>query len=189
MTKSFSFPTDTYVLIGKIGKAHGLKGEVKLISFSDQPQNIEQYRHLVLVTEQGKLSPPYPVVKARTGAKEVIVALQGVTDRTDAEQLCGCGVLVAKEELPKLHEDEFYLHELEGLHVTTDDGRFLGRVQSFLYNGVQDILVVGTGNEEFLIPLIPGMIVERNEEGMVIAPPPGLLEMNSDTSGDGDTPR
>ncbi len=188
MTQRFSFPTDKYVLIGKIGKAHGLKGEVKVISFSDQPKNIEQYRQLVLVTEQGNLSSPLDIVQSRAGAKETIVALQSITDRTAAEKLRGSGVLVAKEELPPLPEDEFYLHELEGVEVTTEEGQALGRVQSFLYNGVQDILVVGAGEEEYLIPLIPGMIVERNEDGIVIAPPPGLLEINSETGEQGDTP-
>ncbi len=188
MTKSFSFPTDEYVLIGKIAKAHGLKGEVKIISFSGQPQNIQQYRHLVLVTKQGRLSPPYPVTKSRVGNKEAIVLLDGVTDRSSAEELCQCGVLVRKKELPQLHGEEFYLHELEGLRVTTDEGRLLGRVHSFLDNGAQDILVVRAGGEEFLIPLIPGMIVERNAEEIIIAPPPGLIDINSGEGGQGDTP-
>ena len=108
--------------------------------------------------------------------------LKGVTDRTDAEKLCGQGVLVHKEDLPTLDADEFYLHELEGLQVETEEGQVLGRVESFFNNGVQDILVVGTGKNEFLIPLIPGMISKRNEKGLTIAPPPGLLDINSGDS-------
>ncbi|MBU0961606.1 MAG: ribosome maturation factor RimM [Proteobacteria bacterium] len=179
MADSFSFPKDDYVLIGKIAKAHGLKGEVKIMSFSGQPQNIELYRHVVLVSEQGRLTPRFTIAKSRIGNKEAIVAIEGINDRNSAENLCGYGVLVRKDELPQLNGDEFYLHELEGLRVTTDDGQYLGRVHSFLNNGAQDILVVMKGNDEFLIPLIPGMIVDRNKEEMIIAPPPRLIDINS----------
>ena len=179
MTKSFSFPTDKYVLIGKITKAHGIKGEVKVLSFSDQPQNIEQYKELILVSDQGGLSPPFPVIRSRTGTKEAIVSLKGVTDRSDAEDLSGYGILVPKDALPKLTGDDFYLHELEGLQVVTKEGRVLGKVHSFFDNGAQDIIVVQGEGEEYLIPLIPGIIVQRNESELTIAPAPGLLEMNS----------
>ncbi|MBU0946297.1 MAG: ribosome maturation factor RimM [Proteobacteria bacterium] len=180
MTDSFSFPTDDYVLIGKITKAHGLKGEVKIMSFSGRPQNISQYRHVVLVSEQGRLTPPFTVVRSRPSNKEAIVVIEGINDRSHAEGLSGYGVLVRKDELPQLKGDEFYLHELQGLHVTTDEGVRLGTVQAFLDNGAQDILVIRKGNDEFLIPLIPGMIVERNKEAMIIAPPPGLIDINCD---------
>ncbi len=183
MTDRFSFPTDKYVLIGKITKAHGLKGEVKISSFSGQPQNIKQYRQLVLISEQGEITAPFTVASSRAGNKEAIVVIEGITDRNHAEDLCGYGVLVRKDELPQLHGDEFYLHELEGLRVTCEDGHYLGRVHSFLDNGAQDILVVREGKNEFLIPLIPSMIVERNKEGMIIAPPPGLIDMNSGEKG------
>ena len=179
MAKHFSFPTDEYVLIGKITKAHGIKGEVKIFSFSDQPKNIEQYRQLTLVSPAGELSQPYPVVRIRTGGKEAIAALEGITDRNGAEELCGYGILVLKDSLPKLDGDEFYLHELEGLRVVTEDGRAVGTVHSFFDNSAQDMLVVLDKGKEFLIPLIPSMIVKRDATEITIAPPPGLLDINS----------
>ncbi len=179
MTKRFSFPADKYVLIGKVTKAHGIKGEVKMLSFSDQPENIRQYRQLTLVSPAGELSPPCSVVRARTGGKEAIIALEGITDRNHAEKLAGYGVLVLKESLPELDGDEFYLHELEGLRVVTEDGRIIGTVHSFFDNSAQDILVVLNKGEEFLIPLIPGMIVKRDATEIIIAPPPGLLDINT----------
>ena len=183
MADSFSFPMDKYVLIGKITKAHGLKGEVKILSFSGQPQNIKRYRQLVLVSEQGRLTPPFTVTKVRVAKKEAIVVIEEINDRTQAEKFCGYGILVRKDELPQLSGDEFYLHELEGLQVTTDQGRHLGRVEAFLDNGAQDLLVVRKEKDEFLIPLIPGMIVERNKEAMIISPPPGLVDINSGEKG------
>lgn len=176
---NYSFPTEEYVLIGKIGKAHGLKGELKIIPFSGESQSITQHRKLTLVSPQGQLYPSVNVLSTRAGNKEVITRLEDVADRNQAEELCGCGVLVQKKDLPDLEGDGFYLHELDGIQVRTEDGRVLGKVDGFFDNGVQDILVVKDTKDEFLIPLIPGMIVERNKEYLVIAPPPGLLELNT----------
>ena len=179
MADDYTFPTEKYVLIGKISKAHGLKGELKIIAFSGQSQSITQHRELILVSTQGQLSPAFKVLQSRPGNREVITRLEGVSDRNQAEELCGCGVLVEKGALPELGDDEFYLHELDGIQVRTADGRMLGRVTGFFDNGIQDILIVKDSKDEFLIPLIPGMIVERNAEVLIIAPPPGLLQMNS----------
>ncbi len=182
MAESFSYPADEYVLIGQVTKAHGIKGELKIMAFSGQLQSITQHKSLILVSRQGLISPPFNVLRSRIGNKEAIVHLKGVSDRNHAEKLCKHGVLVHKDDLPILAADELYLHELEGLQVKTVEGQVLGRVESFFSNGVQDILVVGTGEKEFLIPLIPGMISKRNETCVTIAPPPGLLDINSGDS-------
>lgn len=188
MAGNYSFPTADYVLIGKVTKAHGIKGELKMVAFSGELQSITQHNKLLLVSRQGKMSPLFDVVRARTGNKEAIVQLKGVTDRNSAEELCGLGILVSKDALPKLQGDEFYLHELEGLQVKTEDGAILGKIDSFFYNGVQDILVINKGKDEILIPLIPGMITEQDENSLTIAPPPGLLTLNSGESKQGLTP-
>ncbi len=179
MAGNYSFPTDEYVLIGKVTKAHGIKGELKMVSFSGELQSITRHNKLLLVSTKGQISPSYDVARSRAGNKEAIVQLKGVTDRNSAEELCGLGVLVSKDALPKLQGDEFYLHELEGLQVKTEAGEMLGKVDAFFHNGMQDILVIRQGNEEILIPLIPGMITERDENSLTIAPAPGLLTLNS----------
>lgn len=181
----YPYPADEYVLIGRITKAHGIKGEVKMIAFSGQAQSITQHKSIFLVSRQGEISPACNIYKSRIGNKETIVHLQGVDDRNSAEKLCSYGVLVYKSDLPRLGADEFYLHELEGLQVETKEGNVLGKIESFLNNGMQDILVVKEGQKEYLIPLIPGIISERNSKYIVIAPQPGLLDMNSSDSSQG----
>ncbi len=188
MADSFPFEAETYVLIGKVTKAHGIKGELKIRAYSGELQSITQHKELILVSKNGHVSPAFHVVRARTGNKEAIVSLKGVTDRNQSEELCGKGVLVFKENLPDLDADEFYLHELKGLQVQTEDGQDIGIVIAFFDNGVQDILVVKSGKNEILIPLIPGMITERNTSCLIIAPPPGLLEINSGDSDKGAAP-
>ncbi len=180
MADEYSFPKEKYILIGKVSKAHGLKGELKIIAFSGEAKSIIQHRSLTLVSPQGQISPAFNLLKSRPGNREVISHLEGITDRNQAEKLCGYGVLVKRDTLPDLGNDAFYLHELDGLQVRTENGDEIGRVAGFIDNGVQDILVVKNSTEEFLIPLIPGMIMDRNAEVLVIAPPPGLLQINSE---------
>jgi 16S rRNA processing protein RimM len=185
MADSFSFDSEKYVLIAKVSKAHGIKGELKMHAFSSQPQSITQHKKLLLISSQGQLSPFLDVVRSRAGNKETIVQLKGITNRNDAEKLCGHGVLVKKEDLPELKKDEFYLHELEGLQVKTGAGEILGIIDSFFHNGMQDLLVIKKGKNEIMVPLIPGMITKRDKNSLTIAPPPGLLEINSGDSAKG----
>lgn len=179
MADSFPFEAEKYVLVGKVTKAHGIKGELKIRAYSDEPQSITRHKELTLVSREGLIHPVFHVVRARSGNKEVIVSLKEVNDRSHSEKLCDMGVLVYKDDLPDLDADEFYLHELEGLQVQTEEGEILGQVESFFNNGMYDLLVVNSGKNEVLIPLIPGMITERNTSCLIIAPPPGLIDINS----------
>jgi len=179
MADFFSFDQEKYVLIAKVTKAHGIKGELKMHAFSGHLQSITQHQKLFLVSRQGQGSTLFDVVRSRTGNKEAIIQLKGVNDRNDAEKLCNYGVLVEKENLPELKKDEFYLHELEGLLVKTEVGDIIGTVDSFFHNGMQDLLVVKNGKNEVMIPLISGIITKRDKKSLTVAPPPGLLEINS----------
>ena len=180
MADSFSFPADQYVLIGKISKAHGIRGELKLIPYSGDSKSITRHKSLTLITAANEILPSRTIKKCRAGGKAAIVLLEGINNRNQSEELTGCGVLVAKTALPRLQEEEFYLHELEGVEVKTVEGAHVGVVDAFFDNGSQDILVVKQGKQEFLIPLIPGMITQRDNSCLTIAPPPGLLEINSE---------
>jgi len=185
MADTFSYPTEKYVLIGKVAKAHGIKGELKIFAFSGDGRSITHHKKLTLITAKDIILPVFSVKKARIGKKEVLVQFEGISNRNQAEELSGCGLLALKRDLPVLVENEFYLHELEGLTVKTVDDVIVGRVDSFFDNGPQDILVVKNGTNESLIPIIPGMIVKRDAEYLIIAPPPGLLEINNGDDGMG----
>ncbi len=188
MADKFSFDTEKYVLIGKVTRAHGIKGELKIRPFSGQLQSITRHNRLLLASRQNGLPESYKVSRTRAATKEALVLLEGVDTRNRAEELCGLEVLAYKDDLPVLAADEFYLHELEGLLVQTEDGRNVGTIDAFFDNGVHDILVVVNGKEETLIPLVPGMITARDNNTVTIAPPPGLLDVNADKNIKGDKP-
>jgi 16S rRNA processing protein RimM len=182
MSDNFSYPDEEYLLIGKIIEPHGMKGEVKIFSFAGQPENIQSYKNLVLVTPSGRLSPPYSIEKCRLKGKSAIVQLTSVTDRNGSEAISGMGVLVLKKDLPQPEDNEFYLYQMEGLAVETVEGRRLGTVTSIFSNGAQDLLVVQDDDQEYLIPIVESIIIHQDAEKIVIAPPPGLLEINSGDS-------
>lgn len=178
MVDDFPYSSEKYLLIGKVVEPHGLKGEIKIFSFSGQPENIQQYPKLVLVTPSGRLTQPYTVEKCREKGKAVIVRLNSVKDRNGAEALTGMGVLISKEDLPQPGKDEFYLYQLEGLPVFTVQGDRLGIVAHIFSNGAQDLLVVQDGKNEYLIPVLDSIVVRHDSEKIVIDAPPGLLEIN-----------
>ncbi|WP_457576401.1 ribosome maturation factor RimM [Desulfomarina sp.] len=177
MTQEFPFPSQEFILLGKVVKAHGMRGEFKMIPFSGQPENLRAYRKLILVDKKGKMSPALSVISTRNKGKMAIVHLESITDRTRAEYLEGMGVLLARNELPPLKEDEFYWHEIIGKKVNDRQGFFVGTVTSIFSNGKQDILVIQNGENEILVPITRDNIITESREELTIDPPPGLLDL------------
>ncbi len=183
MQYHYSYPEEQYILIGTVAKAQGLRGEVNIYALSGEPENLKDYSKLTLVDKKGNLSPELDIKKFRVQKERAIVLFDQVTDRTHAEKLAGMGVLLAKEDLPQLADDEFYWYQLIGLIVSTIEGRHLGTMESVFSNGAQEIMVIKGDDNEYLVPLTDDIIVEQDEEKLVIDPPPGLLEINVEENG------
>ncbi len=180
MAKDFSYPADEYVLLGKIAKAQGLRGEVKIFSFSGQPENFCGYKEIVLVDSSGKLSPPLAVLKFRVQGKFAIVQLASVDSRNLAEEIESRGVLLAKSLLPDTADGEYYWYQYEGKLVIDQNGHTIGRVESLFSNGAQDIMIVKSGEEEILIPITKSIIVQETAEELIVDLPPGLLDITNE---------
>jgi 16S rRNA processing protein RimM len=178
MADVFSFPTDRYQLIGKVGKPQGLHGEVRLYLSSGQPEEVRSFSRFILVSTEGRRTPPLLISSCRIQGRTAIIRFESVSDRTGAEQLKGMGVLLDREDLPQGNEGT-YRYRFGGLPVKTVEGRELGRVEKIFSNGAHDILVIRGGGQEYLIPLLNSIIVRRTDSEVIIAPPPGLLEINS----------
>jgi|GEM_PF-188653 len=181
MAEEYSYPADHYVLLGKVAKAHGLRGEVKIVSFSGQPENFSGYKEIVLVDSAGSLSLAQAVKKFRVQGRNAIVQLAFINNREQAEGIEGMGVLLAKDLLPKAAEDEYYWYQYQGKLVIDQNGTEIGRVENLFSNGAQDILVVISGQEEILIPVTKEIIVGETDQELIVAPPPGLLDLTRDT--------
>lgn len=178
MALDYLFPTDEYLLLGKITRAQGLQGELKVYLYSGQPGNVFNYNQLHLVSRDGVISSPLAVLKCRAHGKAAIVHLASITNRTDAEKVEGYGVLLAKNLLPEAGENEFYWHRYEDKLVIDLEGNTIGRVDHLFTNGAQDILVIKAGNNEILVPVTKSIIVSETAKELIIDPPPGLMEIN-----------
>lgn len=179
MSKQYPFPAEKYLLIGKVTRAHGLKGELKVVALSGQPENFLQYSRLALVAEDGRMTTTLNLSKVRTQGKYVVLKLDTIDTKNEADLTAGMCVLVLREDLPELEDDEFYLHELIGVTVKLyDSNRVIGVIETFFNNGAQDIVVVRDDSSEYYIPLVDDIIVSQDDKQIIIDPPPGLLEIN-----------
>ncbi|MCD7058379.1 ribosome maturation factor RimM [Pelagibacterium xiamenense] len=168
--------TSNRILLGKIGAAHGIKGEVRITSYTEDPLAIAGYDPL----ETDKPGLSISIAKARVAKTIVIATLKGVTDRNQAEKLNGVSLYVTRDRLEEPDEDEFYHTDLIGLSVRLVDGSELGTITAVTNFGADDLLDVrlsGARRSVFL-PFTKAVVPEvKLAEGYVTAiPPEGWLE-------------
>lgn len=149
-------------VLGRITAVFGVKGWLKIHSFTDPVENILEYKQWCLV-HNGRRQP-VTVRESKRHGKGLIVSLKGVDDRNQAQAYCGAEIAVNSAELPALPEGEFYWHQLEGLEVRTSTGVFLGVVDHLIETGANDVLVVraerdSIDDRERLIPYLPDQVV------------------------------
>ena len=182
MSAPFRQPdSQDFVQVGKVIKAHSIKGELKLLAYSGDPQDFKAFPRLLFVDEKTATSIEYQVVTCRPQAKFVIVKLTGLDDRTAAENMRGFEIWVAKDLMPELGDDEFYWHDLVGLAVSTEQGEDLGTVRSLFESGAADIMVIKGRGREYLVPAQDEFIasIDYDAGRLVIKDTPGLLDINS----------
>jgi len=144
------------VLVGRIAGAYGIKGWVRVRSFTDPEDNILSYSPWRL--RQGEREISCEVSEGRAQGKGLVVRFAEVADRTAAEALSGMDVLVDRSRLPEAGEGRFYWADLEGLEARDLEGRVLGRVDQVLATGANDVLVI-QGDTRLLIPFLYGQTV------------------------------
>ncbi len=154
------------ILVGRISCVHGLRGWVKVYSYTDPRENIVSYSPWQLKTNNDWVN--YHVVTGRRHGKSVIVKLATVEDRDDAENLRGAEIAIWRDQLANVSGEEYYWTDLEGLEVVTTEGISLGRVDHLMETGANDVLVV-KGDRERLIPFIRSdvIVAVRWESGVI----------------------
>lgn len=172
--------TADHIQIGEIVKPHGIRGEVKVYVYSERPENFRTYKKVVLQDKGGSGAEIYKIIKSREHGKLAILQLDGITTREAAADLQGNTVWLPKDDFQKLDSEEYYWHQLEGLAVITESGRELGKVARLFSTQAHDILVVAGTGHEYMVPVTADIIrsIDELEGKLVIAPPPGLLEIN-----------
>ena len=177
MTRS-GVPAGEYLLLGKITRPHGIRGEVKVLPYSGQPENFLSYREILLSAEGQELRLPYSVTQSRVQGRLAVLRLVGCDSRDKAEALAGREVWLRRADLPAAGEDELYLADLEGKEAFSADGLHLGRITGIMATGAHPILSVTGRGQEYLIPVYAGVVVSLDVQQVVLRLSPGLLEMN-----------
>ncbi|AVI61449.1 ribosome maturation factor RimM [Halomonas sp. GFAJ-1] len=172
-----SHTDDAHVVLGKLTSPHGIKGWLKVYSYTSPMDSILQYPEWWV--RQGETLTKMTIVQGRRQGKGLVVQLKGIDDRTAAEALAQTDVLMPKEALPTLPDDEYYWHELEGLTVFTQSGERLGQVSYLFETGANDVMVVRGDNDaidkrERLLPFLPDDVIVE------ISPENGRMVVNWD---------
>ena len=152
------------ILVGEIGRPHGVRGLVKLRSFTADPAAIASYGPLTDESGQRRF--------ALTFLSDGLARVEGVADREAAARLTGTGLYVERAGLPPPEEDEFYLADLVGLRAEAADGAPLGSVRSVEEHGAGAFLVLD-GPPERLVPFTRACVpVVDTGAGRVVVKPP-----------------
>lgn len=168
----------SFVLLGKVVKAHGIRGEVKIYSFAEAAENLNGYKKFYMSADDGDTHMAYTAKSVRAQGGGAIVSLKECVNRNQAEMLVGQGVWVDIDDLPELDDGEFYLHSLQGKQAVTVEGQNLGKIVSVIAGRGQDLLSIQSDDKEYLIPFVSDFIVEHGDDEIVFSLPPGLLEIN-----------
>lgn len=133
-------PAEDLVVLGKIFSVHGIRGEVKVYSYTNPLDNLLGYRHWTL-TRDGEVRQ-VELASGRLHGKVLTARIKGLDDRDEARGYAGFLICVPRSQLPVLQDDEYYWYQLEGLKVINQDEQLLGKVDHLLETGANDVLVV-----------------------------------------------
>lgn len=167
------------LVVGRIGRPHGIRGEVSVEVRTDSPD--ERFAPgSVLVTDPVERGP-LTVSRLHWHSGRLLLTIEGVTDREGAEALRNTLLVVESDELPELDDpDEFYDHQLIGLRAELEDGTALGLVDDVVHAPAEELLAVRKPDgDELMIPFVSAIVPTVDLAGgrVVVQPPEGLLEL------------
>lgn len=170
---------DDLVLVGRVAGAHGIRGCLKVRSYAESTALYRTGQPILLDRPDGLIAT-LTVDGVHPHGRGLLLTLESVTDRSQAENLVGSLLYVDKSRLPALEEDTYYWSDLVGLRVYDAAGSLLGRLDRVIPTPGNDVYVVkgddGGGTREVLVPAI-GEVVLRVDIGngiMIVNPPEGL---------------
>ena len=168
------------VLMARIGAPHGVRGEVRVKSFTDDPLSLGEYGPL-----SDKSGNQFTITSARQAKNVIVVRFKEVTTREAAEVLNNCELFVERDALPQIEdEDEFYLSDLIGMNVQNSDGEIIGKVRDVPNFGAEDLIEITPINPEgrangqtYFLPFTKKVVPEIDIAANVItvAPPEEVI--------------
>lgn len=142
---------DSLIIVAKFGRPHGIKGQVKVVSFTDPPENVLTYQPWCIKIKQQW--QPIQIIRAEQHQQYVLAQIEGYPEREQVALLTNLEIAVPIEQLPALQPGEYYWHQLIGMQVMNQERHILGQVTEIIPTGANDVLVVA-GKKRCLIPYI-----------------------------------
>ncbi len=154
---------EDFFQVGIITAPHGVGGEVKVFPTTDDPRRFKKLKEVILDT--GKERKNLEVEHARLMKQFVLLKLQGIDSREQAERLRQNALWVSRENAVPLGRDEYFMADLEGLRVKDEDGTDIGVLKSVMETGANDVYIIGlTDGRELLLPAIKQCVLEVDVE-------------------------
>ena len=163
--------------VGAITTTHGVRGEVKVFPTTDDPKRFLDLKHVIL--DDGREKRNLEIEHVKFFKNLVILKFRGIDNINDIEKYKKAGLFVTREDAVELSEDEYFIADLIGLTVVTDEGEEIGTLSDVLQTGANDVYVVSKqGQKDILIPAIHECIldVDLEQQKVEVHLLPGLRE-------------
>jgi 16S rRNA processing protein RimM len=165
------------ISLGRIVSIHGVRGVLRVLPYARPCLTLQKGLEVFLQKDRGAIRRSI-VEAVRPAGRLLLVKLQGIESRSQAEEWRDAVVLVEELRLPPLQEGEFYYYQVEGLRVVTTAGEYVGTIAGSFFSGGHDVWVVRHGEREYLLPVVDEVVRVLDCAGgqAIIEPIPGLLE-------------
>lgn len=150
--------SDDIVVLGKISGIYGVKGWVRVYSYTSPRDNILAYPQWLLKRRSGW--EMHKLCSGKKHGKGIVVKIEGCEDRDQAAAMMDMEIAIRQEQLPKAEAGEYYWRDLKGLQVETVDGVVLGKIAELFETGANDVIVI-KGDRERLVPFVTDDVVKR----------------------------
>jgi 16S rRNA processing protein RimM len=137
------------MVIGRILGVHGIKGELKILPLTDNPERFFNLDSIAI--QNGKREQEYAISNCRIHKGHVLLLLNEIDNRNDAELLIGKEIAIPRDQAVDLGEDEFFIEDLMGLPVY-NEGVYLGKISYVLQTGGVDVYTITEGDKNYLVP-------------------------------------
>ncbi|MBK5099388.1 MAG: 16S rRNA processing protein RimM [Desulfobacteraceae bacterium] len=166
------------LLVGKVIRPHGREGLLRISSFARSEDSFLQAGRVFLKSASGEIRE-YAVISVRPHKNSFLMKLEGFPSRREAEEYRGAEIHISKDALRR-EEGEYFWHELLGLKVYLETGKYLGIISQIIPTRSNDIYVVKKGDKEVLLPATHQVVkeIDLDNEKMVVADMEGLFDLN-----------
>lgn len=163
------------VAVGRFGRPHGVKGEIRLDPMGTMPRGLAGYSRFYTSDRRGVTSP-FLIASWRTADDALLLKIPGIDDRDEVGKLTGLTLMVPRDDLPALKEGEYYHTDLINAPLEDESGAVVGKVTDVKPWGDYDMLIVRTGQKTWMLPVISQYVLEihTSPARLVVRVPEGL---------------